>query len=149
MTLKVIQKRITFCAPMSQWFISDFISDYFSGPGPQVVSGLIVHPFENAKELLKGYREVVSKAPDELTVWAVMRKAPPLPFIPAEWHGREVLIFAALLFRRYGGGRQGDGTASEPRQAHCRRAWASSLRALAGGVRSASHTRSPQLLEDA
>jgi FAD/FMN-containing dehydrogenase len=63
--------------------------------GPQVFSGLIVHPFENAKELLKGYREVVSKAPDELTVWAVMRKAPPLPFIPAEWHGREVLVFAA------------------------------------------------------
>jgi Berberine and berberine like len=24
-----------------------------------------------------------------------MRKAPPLPFIPAEWHGREVLVFAA------------------------------------------------------
>jgi FAD/FMN-containing dehydrogenase len=63
--------------------------------GPQVFSGLIVHPFANAKELLRGYREVVSKAPDELTVWAVMRKAPPLPFIPAEWHGREVLIFAA------------------------------------------------------
>jgi len=63
--------------------------------GPQVFSGLIVHPFENAKDLLKGYREVVSKAPDELTVWAVMRKAPPLPFIPTEWHGREVLVFAA------------------------------------------------------
>jgi len=62
--------------------------------GPQVFSGLIVHPFKNAKELLKGYREVVSNAPDELTVWAVMRKAPPLPFIPAEWHGREVLVFA-------------------------------------------------------
>jgi len=25
----------------------------------------------------------------------VMRKAPPLPFLPVEWHGREVLIFAA------------------------------------------------------
>ena len=24
-----------------------------------------------------------------------MRKAPPLPFLPEEWHGREVLIFAA------------------------------------------------------
>ena len=24
-----------------------------------------------------------------------MRKAPPLPFLPAEWHGRDVLIFAA------------------------------------------------------
>ena len=23
-----------------------------------------------------------------------MRKAPPLPFLPEEWHGREVLIFA-------------------------------------------------------
>jgi FAD/FMN-containing dehydrogenase len=31
--------------------------------GPQVFSGLIVHPFANAKELLKGYREVVAKAP--------------------------------------------------------------------------------------
>jgi hypothetical protein len=26
-----------------------------------------------------------------------MRKAPPLPFISAEWHGREVLIFAACF----------------------------------------------------
>jgi hypothetical protein len=24
----------------------------------------------------------------------VLRKAPPLPFLPAEWHGREVLVFA-------------------------------------------------------
>lgn len=24
-----------------------------------------------------------------------MRKAPPLPFLPTEWHGREVLVFAA------------------------------------------------------
>ena len=24
-----------------------------------------------------------------------MRKAPPLPFLPEEWHGREVLVFAA------------------------------------------------------
>lgn len=34
-------------------------------------------------------------APEELTVWTVMRKAPPLPFLPTEWHGREVLVFAA------------------------------------------------------
>ena len=38
--------------------------------GPMVLSGLIVHPFARAKELLAGYREVASEAPDELTVWA-------------------------------------------------------------------------------
>jgi FAD/FMN-containing dehydrogenase len=63
--------------------------------GPEVLSGLIVHPFENAAELLPQYRRIADEAPDELTIWAVMRKAPPLPFLPTEWHGREVLIFAA------------------------------------------------------
>ena len=62
--------------------------------GPQVLAGLIVHPFENAKRLLEGYRAVAAKAPDDLTVWVVMRKAPPLPFLPAEVHGKEVLVFA-------------------------------------------------------
>jgi FAD/FMN-containing dehydrogenase len=62
--------------------------------GPQVFSGLIVHPFDKAPDLLRKYREVAATAPDELTVWAVMRKAPPLPFIPTEFRGREVLIFA-------------------------------------------------------
>jgi FAD/FMN-containing dehydrogenase len=62
--------------------------------GPQVLSGLVVHPFENAAAVLKEYRQALAKAPDELTCWAVMRKAPPLPFLPAEWHGREVLILA-------------------------------------------------------
>ncbi|MGN6549009.1 MAG: FAD-binding oxidoreductase, partial [Pararhizobium sp.] len=63
--------------------------------GPEVFSGLIVHPFDQARDLLKAYRRVVAEAPDELTVWTVMRKAPPLPFIPEMWHGREVLVFAA------------------------------------------------------
>lgn len=62
--------------------------------GPDLVSGLIVHPFANARKLLAGYREVAAAAPDELTVWAVLRKAPPLPFLPAEVHGTEILVFA-------------------------------------------------------
>lgn len=63
--------------------------------GPEVFSGLIVHPFAQATELLRAYREVAAQAPDALTIWCVIRKAPPLPFIPQEWHGREVLVFAA------------------------------------------------------
>jgi FAD/FMN-containing dehydrogenase len=63
--------------------------------GPEVFSGLIVHDFAEAPNLLKEYRRIAAEAPDELTIWLVMRKAPPLPFIPSEWHGRNVLIFAA------------------------------------------------------
>jgi FAD/FMN-containing dehydrogenase len=62
--------------------------------GPEVMAGLIVHPFDNAPDLLRSYREAVDNAPDELTCWVVMRQAPPLPFLPEEWHGREVLVFA-------------------------------------------------------
>jgi FAD/FMN-containing dehydrogenase len=65
--------------------------------GPEVFSGLIVHPFAEAADLLRQYRRVAADAPDELTIWCVMRKAPPLPFIPTEWHGRAVLIFAACF----------------------------------------------------
>ena len=63
--------------------------------GPEVLSGLIVHPIEKAGDLLPEFRRIANEAPDELTIWAVMRKAPPLPFLPTEWHGKEVLIFAA------------------------------------------------------
>jgi FAD/FMN-containing dehydrogenase len=63
--------------------------------GPEVLSGLVVHPLEKAPELLPEFRRIAKQAPDELTTWVVMRKAPPLPFLPAEWHGKEVLIFAA------------------------------------------------------
>ncbi len=62
--------------------------------GPEVLSGLVVHPLEGARELLRAYRRIAVEGPDEMTCWVVMRKAPPLPFIPAEWHGREVLVFA-------------------------------------------------------
>jgi FAD/FMN-containing dehydrogenase len=63
--------------------------------GPEVLSGLIVHPLDDAPGLLRTYRRIVAEAPDELTCWVVMRKAPPLPFIPEAWHGRDVLVFAA------------------------------------------------------
>jgi FAD/FMN-containing dehydrogenase len=63
--------------------------------GPQVLSGLIVHPFRDAAAVLRRYREFVATTPDDVMVWAVLRKAPPLPFLPAEVHGKEVVILAA------------------------------------------------------
>lgn len=64
--------------------------------GPEVLSGLIVYPFEQAKSLLAQYREYVETIPDELSVWAILRKAPPLPFLPEAVHGREVVVFAFM-----------------------------------------------------
>ena len=64
--------------------------------GPQVLSGLIIHPFKDAPKVLRYYRAFAAEAPDELSVWVVMRKAPPLPFLPAEFHGTDVLILAVL-----------------------------------------------------
>ncbi len=64
--------------------------------GPQVLSGLIVHPFAEAGNVFRHYRDFVAKAPDQLTCWVVMRKAPPLPFLPPEIHGREIFIIALL-----------------------------------------------------
>jgi FAD/FMN-containing dehydrogenase len=62
--------------------------------GPEVLAGLLVHPFSNAKELWDGYRRVSAAAPDELAIWVVMRKAPPLPFLPADVHGKEIVVIA-------------------------------------------------------
>ncbi|MGY3620081.1 FAD-binding oxidoreductase [Bradyrhizobium sp. USDA 10063] len=81
--------------------------------GPMVLAGLIVHPFARAKELLAGYRDVAAKAPDELTVWTVLRQAPPLPFLPAEMHGKEIVVFAVC----YTGGESEGNRALEPLRA--------------------------------
>jgi FAD/FMN-containing dehydrogenase len=62
--------------------------------GPEVLAGLIVHPFGELQPLVEHYREFVATAPDDLTTWLVFRQAPPLPFLPAEWHGREVAVIA-------------------------------------------------------
>jgi FAD/FMN-containing dehydrogenase len=67
--------------------------------GPQVLAGLIVFPLEQAKQVLRQYREFVASAPEELSVWGVLRQAPPLPFLPKEVHGKEIVVLAVC----YGG----------------------------------------------
>jgi len=64
--------------------------------GPEVLSGLIIHPFEDAKQVLQFYRSFVAGLPDETAVWVVLRLAPPLPFIPEKWHGKAVVVLAAF-----------------------------------------------------
>jgi FAD/FMN-containing dehydrogenase len=64
--------------------------------GPNVLSGLVVYSGAEAKRVLQQYREFVATAPDELTVWAVLRQAPPLPFLPERVHGKEIVALALI-----------------------------------------------------
>ena len=67
--------------------------------GPEILAGLIVFPFDQAKQVLTKYREFVESAPEELNVWVVLRQAPPLPFLPEDVHGKEVVVLPIF----YGG----------------------------------------------
>ena len=64
--------------------------------GPEILSGLIVHPGSERRACLDFYRDFSAQAPEELSTWVVMRKAPPLPFLPEEVHGTDVLVFAVM-----------------------------------------------------
>lgn len=46
--------------------------------GPEVMAGLILYPFADAREVLEFYREFTANAPDELGTLAVLRIAPRL-----------------------------------------------------------------------
>ncbi len=61
--------------------------------GPEVLTGMVVYPLREAASALRQFREVVKKLGDETNVWTVMRKAPPLPFLPPQVHGTEIVAF--------------------------------------------------------
>ncbi len=63
--------------------------------GPEIVAGAVAWRGEDAPEVLEMYREVAAAAPPELAVVAVMRKAPPAPWLPPEVHG--TLIVALFV----------------------------------------------------
>lgn len=62
--------------------------------GPEVVGGLVAWRGEEAERVLELYREVAEQAPPEMTTVALIRRAPPAPWLPAEVHGQ---LIAAIL----------------------------------------------------
>lgn len=62
--------------------------------GPNVLSGLIVFPFDQAKSVLTKFARFTETMPDDLNVWMFTRKAPPLPFLPESVHGKEIIALA-------------------------------------------------------
>jgi FAD/FMN-containing dehydrogenase len=63
--------------------------------GPTVVAGPVFWPIAESPKVLRFYRDWIAEGPDELMTLVMHRKAPPLPFIPAELHGELIVGVAA------------------------------------------------------
>jgi FAD/FMN-containing dehydrogenase len=59
--------------------------------GPTIVGGMLIHPLEQAGEVLRAYRDHVDEGPDELSTAFAFFPAPPEDFIPKHLQGRTVL----------------------------------------------------------
>ena len=64
--------------------------------GPTVAGGVIFFPGDEAEAVLRGWREWLPSAPDELTTLVNLATAPPAPFIPEAWHGKRVVAVAGV-----------------------------------------------------
>jgi FAD/FMN-containing dehydrogenase len=74
--------------------------------GPEIYAGLIVYPFAQAQRVLRAWRDFTTDAPDELSVWGLLRKAPPLPFLPASVHGTDVVVLVVAYSGDVAAGQQ-------------------------------------------
>jgi hypothetical protein len=60
--------------------------------GPTILAGPVFWPMEESPQVLRFYRDWVAEAPDDLMTIVVHRKAPPLPFVPQELHGKPIVM---------------------------------------------------------
>jgi FAD/FMN-containing dehydrogenase len=59
--------------------------------GPMVTGGLMLWSAERADEVFAAYRDLAESAPRELTLAAAVLTAPPAPFVPPAWHGKQAV----------------------------------------------------------
>jgi FAD/FMN-containing dehydrogenase len=64
--------------------------------GPQVLAGLMAFPAERAPQVLPAWRDWAEAAPAEVSTGCAVIIAPPEPFVPADLHGRPVLVLLVL-----------------------------------------------------
>lgn len=57
---------------------------------PAIVGGMLMLPA--SPELIERFVALAEAAPEELSTIANIMPAPPMPFVPAEWHGKLVLM---------------------------------------------------------
>jgi FAD/FMN-containing dehydrogenase len=72
--------------------------------GPEVLTAQIFHPFEDAREVLRFYREFTAEAPDELACYAMVVHVPPVPPFPEVFHGQIAVALVACYSGAIGDG---------------------------------------------
>jgi FAD/FMN-containing dehydrogenase len=60
--------------------------------GPAVYEANVWYPLEQAGGVLRGWRAFAGTAPDEATSIALLWSVPAIPQVPAEWHGRPIVM---------------------------------------------------------
>ncbi|HXH03810.1 MAG TPA: FAD-binding oxidoreductase [Candidatus Competibacteraceae bacterium] len=63
--------------------------------GPEIVGGVVAWPAAEAPKVLELYRTLTAEAPPELTLVALMRPAPPAPWLPKDSHGKPIVALLA------------------------------------------------------
>ncbi|GAA2963899.1 FAD-binding oxidoreductase [Streptomyces enissocaesilis] len=61
-------------------------------PVGDIYGGPILYELEDAATVLRGFRELIAEAPEELGVFPAFQIAPPLPFIPENRHGDTFIL---------------------------------------------------------
>ena len=75
--------------------------DYALYPvGPEVLGGIVAWPASEAPRVLELYRTLAEDAPVELTLVALMRLAPPAPWLPKDFHGKPIVALLACYSGR-------------------------------------------------
>ena len=63
--------------------------------GPEMVGGVVAWPASEAPRVLELFRTLAEDAPPELTLVALMRPAPPVPWLPKDRHGTPIIALLA------------------------------------------------------
>jgi hypothetical protein len=66
--------------------------EYQLHPVAEIYGGPIAYPVDRADDVLRFYREYIDEAPEELGGFIGFHLAPPLPFLPEEWHFKNVCL---------------------------------------------------------
>ena len=66
--------------------------EYRLHPVGQIYGGPIVYPVDRAEDLIRFYRDYIAEAPEDLGGFLGFHLAPPLPFLPEEWHFKNVCL---------------------------------------------------------
>ena len=66
--------------------------------GPEVLTGQAYYPLSDAPLVLRAYRELIARAPEDLSVYALLMRVPPVAPFPEERFGEVIVALVGCWF---------------------------------------------------